>query len=147
LTIGTGRTPRHQVRGEQFIVVKRVTAGPAVIAQSRHIAICLDCPTQCLRTTHMDDAVKRPQSRPTVGRPVRQHDRANRSGDCDDLARNFGADDHDNVRTHPGDRISDRRYVELHDRIVTPRLKVGGNVSNLIQVVADQEDQRRAHGF
>jgi len=147
LTIGTGRTPRHQVRGEQFMVVKRVTAGPAVIAQSRHIAICLDRLTQSLRTTHMDDAVKRPQSGPTVGRPVRQHNRANRSGDCDDLARNIGTDDHDNVRTHPGDRISDRRYVELHDRIVTPRLKVGGDVSNLIQVVTDKKDQRRAHGF
>jgi hypothetical protein len=147
LTVGTRRTPRHQVRGEQFIVVKRVTAGPAVIAQSRHIAICLDRLTQSLRTTHMDDAVERPQSGPTVGRPVRQHNRANRSGDCDDLARNFGADDHDNVRTHPGDRISDRRYVELHDRIVTPRLKVGGDVSNLIQVVTDKKNQRRVHGF
>jgi len=30
---------------------------------------------------------------------------------------------------------------------VTPRLKVGGDVSNLIQVVTDKKNQRRVHGF
>lgn len=125
------------------MIAKWVMGTPGVIAQSCRIANGLDCPPQRHGTTDLDNTVNGPQPNPTIGRTVCQYYSANRFGDCDDLARNIGADHHDDVRTDAGNRFSDRRYIELHDRIVTPRLKVGGDVSNLIQVVTDKEDQRR----